>query len=193
MELKNLVLNNRTYRRFDQAKAINVEALSNLVDLARRASSAGNKQSLRYLVSTSPEMNSRIFPTLAWAGALRDWPGPEEGERPTGYIIVAADMESWWEWSSVDVGIAAQTILLGAVDQGLGGCMIGFFKKKELTEIVALPDGLELQLVIALGKPVEEVVLEEASLGDSLAYYRSTDQVHHVPKLRLGDVLIRTW
>jgi nitroreductase len=193
MELKKLVLNNRTYRRFDQTVALSVETLSNLVDLARQAGCSGNKQSLRYLISTSPEMNARIFSTLAWAGALRDWPGPEEGERPTGYIMIAADQDSWWDWGTVDVGIVAQTILLAAVDQGLGGCMIGSFKKKELSEIVALPEGLEMKLVIALGKPVEEVVLEEASLGDSLAYYRSTDRVHHVPKLKLRDVLVQTW
>ena len=193
MDLKSLVQKNRSYRRFEQNTPVSLETLTELVDLARLTGSAGNKQPLRYLVSTAPDLNEKIFPTLAWAGAIPEWPGPEAGERPAAYIVIAGDKNSWWEWSTVDLGIVAQTILLGAVDRGLGGCMIGVFKRKILADILELPEGLELHLVIALGKPVEEVVLEEVNPGDPLAYYRTLDQVHHVPKLKLPAVLVKTW
>lgn len=193
MDLNDLVKKTRSYRRFEQNTPLAVETLTKLVDMARLTGSAGNKQPLRYMISTDPAMNERIFPTLAWAGALPDWPGPDEGERPTAYIIIAGETNSWWDWSMVDLGIVAQTILLGAATDGLGGCMIGVFKRKELAEVLTLPADHELRLVLALGKPVEEVVLEEVGAGSPLAYYRTPDRVHHVPKLRLEDIVLRRW
>lgn len=193
MNLRDLILKTRSYRRFEEQTPIPIETLTELVDTARLTGSAGNKQPLRYLISTDPKMNERIFPTLAWAGALPDWPGPGEGERPTAYVVIAGDRNSWWDWSMVDLGVVAQTMLLGAAVHGLGGCMIGSFKRTELAEVLDLPESLELRLVLALGKPVEEVVLEEVTPGTSLAYYRTPDRVHHVPKLRLEDVIHKRW
>jgi nitroreductase len=190
MEFKKIVEKNRSYRRFDQNRGLDKTTLLEFVDLARQTPSAGNKQLLRYVVSCSPETNSRIFETLGWAASLPDWPGPEEGERPTGYIVIVTDGDSW-DWARVDLGIAAQTILLGAAARGLGGCMIGTVRKEQLKEILELEESLKIQLVIALGKPVEEVVLEEVSEGGSTTYYRSGDRVHHVPKRKLTDLVIR--
>jgi hypothetical protein len=147
---------------------------------------------LRYLLSCSPETNGRIFKTLGWAASLPDWPGPGEGERPSGYIVVVTAVDSW-DWVRVDLGIAAQTILLGAAARGLGGCMLGNVRKERLTEILELEEGLAIALVIALGKPVEEVVLEEVGEGESLTYYRTEDRIHHVPKRKLTDLVIRIY
>jgi nitroreductase len=191
VNFKELVLKNRSYRRFDQQATVLREALLDLVDLARQCGSAGNKQPLRYIVSCSEEMNRRIFPHLTWAAALKEWPGPEEGERPAAYIVIVAE-KTIWNWASVDLGIAAQTILLGATEVGLGGCSIGVVNKEELTDLFKLPEELEIRVVIALGKPVETVVLEDAVADESTVYYRTDDQVHHVPKLRLEDVVIAT-
>lgn len=193
MDLKEIVLNNRSYRRFDQSASVSVDTLTNLVDMARQTPSAGNKQALRYLISADTETNARIFATLAWAGALPDWPGPEEGERPPSYIAIAIETAASWEWTLADVGIAAQTILLGAVGEGLGGCMIGSFKKNELSKVLEVPEGLDLRLVIPLGKPVETVTLEPAEPGTPLAYYRTPDRVHHVPKRKLSDILVQVY
>lgn len=193
MNLENLVKKTRSYRRFDQSVPVSEEMLVGLIDMARLTGSAGNKQPLRYMVSTDQKMNSRIFPNLAWAGALPDWPGPDEGERPAAYIVIASEKESWWEWSTVDLGVVAQTILLGASVHDLGGCMIGVFKRKELGQVLELPADHDLRLVIALGRPVEEVVLEEVPRGSSLTYYRTNDRVHHVPKLTLEEVILKRW
>jgi nitroreductase len=192
MDFKKIVEKNRSYRRFDQNRGLDKTTLLELVDLARQTPSAGNRQLLRYVLSCSPEINSRIFETLGWAASLPDWPGPEEGERPTGYIVVVTDVDSW-DWVRVDLGIAAQTILLAAAARGLGGCMFGTMRKEQLREILKLGERLRIELVIALGKPVEEVVLEEVAEGESITYYRSADRVHHVPKRKLTDLVIRVY
>ena len=160
------------------------------MDLARKIPSAGNRQLLRYVLCCSPEVTSKIFETLGWAGSLPDWPGPEAGERPTAYIVIVTDQFSW-DWIRVDLGIAAQTVLLGAVAKGLGGCMLGNVRKETLRQVIGLNEGLEILLVIALGKPIEEVVLEDVSEGEATTYYRSDDKVHHVPKRRLEDLVLR--
>jgi nitroreductase len=190
VEFKEIVERNRSYRRFDQSHHLSRETLEELVDLARITPSAGNLQLLRYVVSCSTEVNGRIFETLGWAASLPDWPGPEEGERPSGYVVIVSERDAW-DWIRVDLGIAAQTILLGAAARGLGGCMLGNVRKEQLKRILELKENMEIQLVIALGRPVEEVVLEEADTGESITYYRTEDRVHHVPKRKLTDLAIR--
>jgi nitroreductase len=189
MDFMEIVEKNRSYRRFDQIYRLNREILMELADLARKTPSAGNRQLMRYVLSCSPAVNSRIFETLGWAASLPDWPGPEEGERPSGYIVIVTDRDSW-DWARVDLGIAAQTIVLGAAARGLGGCMLGNVRKEQLREILGLGEGLAIQLVIALGKPVEEVVLEDVGEAASTTYYRTDDRVHHVPKRKLEDLVI---
>jgi nitroreductase len=192
VEFKKIVEKNRSYRRFDQKRRLDKSELLELVSLAGKTPSAGNRQLLRYVMSCSPEMNSRIFETLGWAASLPDWPGPEEGERPAGYIVIVTRKDSW-DWVRIDLGIAAQTILLGAVAHGLGGCMLGNLRKEQLKEILGLEEDMVVQLVIALGKPVEEVVLEEAGRDESLTYYRTADRVHHVPKLKIDDLVLKVF
>jgi len=192
VEFKEIVVKNRSYRRFDQSHSLTQEMLLKLVDLARSTPSAGNRQLLRYVISRSPEINGKVFDTLGWAASLPDWPGPEEGERPTGYIVIVTDRSSW-DWVRVDLGISAQTILLGAAAEGLGGCMLGNVRKEQLKQVLGLGDDLEIVLVIALGKPVEEVVLEDVGSEESLTYYRTEDRVHHVPKRRVKDLILQVY
>ncbi len=191
MEFKELVLKTRSYRRFDGTVSIDEETLSQLVDLARCTPSGGNRQPLKYVTSCSAEWNVKIFQTLSWAGSLPDWPGPVESERPTGYIVILTDTKIR-DTADSDIGIAAQTILLGAVARGLGGCMFGSIKRTELAGMLQLPEHLKISLIVALGKPVEAVVLEQADPGDSLAYYRDADQKHHVPKRKLDEILLKS-
>ena len=191
MEFKELVRKTRSYRRFDGTAPIEKETLSGLVDLARCTPSGSNRQPLKYVTSCSAEWNAKIFQTLSWAGGLPDWPGPDESERPTGYVVILTDTKIR-ESADSDLGIAAQTILLGAVAQGLGGCMFGSIKRSALAAALEIPEHLEISLVVALGKPVETVVLEEAESGASLTYYRDADQKHHVPKRKLDEILVKS-
>lgn len=187
--LKDLIHKNRSYRRFQENVSIESETLKELIELARLSPSAANRQPLKYLLSCEPHTNALIFPHLAWAGYLRDWPGPAEGERPSAYIVVLADTEISAD-VGCDHGIAAQSILLGAVEKGLGGCMIGALRKQELRDALNIPKRYDILLVIALGVPQETVVLEAISPEGDVKYWRDADDVHHVPKRALSDLLI---
>ena len=187
--LKDLVLANRSYRRFKQDEAISIETLKELVDLARCSASATNRQPLKYILSNTPEKNAKIFETVGWAGLLRDWPGPSEGERPSAYIVVLLDTEIAKD-AGCDHGIAAQSILLGAAEKGLGGCMLGSAKKDNLRKNLNIPAKYDIALVVALGKPGEKVVLETLEPGANFAYWRDAQSVHHVPKRKLDDIII---
>jgi nitroreductase len=187
--LEELVRKNRSYRRFRQDVPVDVKTLRGLVDLARLSASARNLQVLRYMISGDPATNAQIFATLAWAGYLPDWPGPVEGERPAAYIVVLGD-PSAGPYLAVDSGLAIQNILLGAVEQGLGGCIIGSVQRKKLSEILNVPDPYEIQFVLALGEPVETVVVDEIGPGGDVKYWRDAQAVHHVPKRRLNDLIL---
>lgn len=186
--LRDLILKNRSYRRFFQDVKIERTVLAELVDLARLSPSARNAQSLKYFLSTDADTNAKIFPTLSWAGYLTDWDGPVEGERPSAYIVVLNDTTISANFLCDD-GIATQSILLGAVEKGLGGCIVASVKRRELQEILNLPSQFNIVHVIALGQPKEEVVIEPIQ-GNDVKYWRDRDQKHHVPKRALTDIII---
>ena len=188
MDFKELVLATRSFRRFDETDRIGRENLIKLVDMARLSPSATNRQPLKYLVYDSVEDCNSIFPATAWAGFLKEWPGPEPGERPSGYIIMLIDSELKDHFGA-DHGIAAQNVMLGAVSMGYGGCMIGSIKKELLRQQLSIPDRYEITLVLALGRPVEKVVIDDIREGD-FKYWREDDGTHHVPKRKLNEVLL---
>ncbi|HEX2866037.1 MAG TPA: nitroreductase family protein [Ignavibacteriales bacterium] len=187
--LRDLILKNRTYRRFFEDEPVSRQTLTELVDLARMSASSSNLQPLKYILSCDTRKNAEIFQCLAWAGYLKDWPGPSEGERPSAYIVMLGDTSISRNFGS-DQGISAQSILLGATERGLGGCIIASVQKQKLREILNLSEGLEILLVIALGKPKENVVLEDLPPSGDVRYWRSEDGTHHVPKRSLGEIII---
>jgi len=186
---KDLVLANRSYRRFVESEAISESVLRELVDLARCTPSAANLQPLRYVLSCTPERNELVFATLSWAGYLPEWPGPVDGERPSAYIVIATDTEISKN-PGCDQGIAAQTICLGAAEKGYGCCMFGSIDRDALRRNLAIPERYQILLVIAIGRPVEKVVLEDIGPDRSIRYYRDEAQVHHVPKRSLDDIIL---
>ena len=188
MPFKDLIKRCRSYRRFYEDHKIDEEVLKELVELACLSASSANLQPLKYILSFKPSRNNLIFPALAWAGYLKDWHGPEEGERPSAYIIILGDtaISKSFEY---DCGIAAQSILLGAVEEGLGGCMLSAIKKDSLRKNLRIPEQYEILLVVALGKPKEKVVIEKSKQGN-IKYFRDEDNTHHVPKRPLDEVII---
>jgi nitroreductase len=187
--IKDLIEKNRSYRRFHQEFAIEHETLRELVDLARLSASAANLQPLRYILSCDPKKNALIFPQLAWARYLKDWTGPSEGERPSAYIVILRDKEVTPSWDC-DYGIAAQSILLGATERGLGGCMIGSINKEELRKVLEIPSRYEILLVVALGKPRETVVIDTIGPAEDTKYWRDSKGTHHVPKRSIDDIIV---
>lgn len=188
--LKDLVTKCRTYRRFYEEETISTETLRELVDLARLTASTANSQALKFKICNTPEENEKVFKTLGWAGALPDWDGPKEGERPSAYVVILCDL-SLGKNKLHDDGIAAQTIMLGAVEKGYGGCMLGNVQRSRLAESLGIDTTCcSIDLVLALGKPKEEVVIVPVKEDGDICYYRNENMVHYVPKRALDDILV---
>jgi nitroreductase len=189
--MKDIIAKTRTFRKFKSSAAISRKTLEELIELGRLGGSARNCQPWQYLLVTEERDCSAIFPYLGWAGYLSDWKGPDENERPTAYILCYLNTQ-WLKGSHqeahFDLGIATQNMLLGATSLGLGGCRIGAFNPN-LAQLYDMPKHLELHLVLALGVPAEEVVIEECS-GDEIKYWRDDELVHHVPKRALKDIIL---
>jgi nitroreductase len=187
--LKDLVRNNRSTRRFHQEVVIEIHTLRALVELARLSPSAGNRQPLKFVLSCTPATNDLVFEYLTWAVYLKDWGGPAEGERPSGYIVILGD-KTIADTFGYDAGIAAQSILLGAVEKGLGGCIIAFVNRDKLRAALELPEHLEILLVLALGKPAEKIIIEPLGADGKFEYWRDGEGVHHVPKRSLDELIL---
>ncbi len=185
--VRQLVLRNRSYRRFDESQKISKQTLRDLVDLARLSASAANLQNLRFWLVDHP--NDGVFGCLRWANYLKDWEGPLQGERPSAYIIILGPCK-FTKFTSYDVGIACQSMLLGATEIGLGGCMIASVDKDKLHKLQNIPPDWEIMLVLALGVPSEEVVIDTIGVGENIEYYRDEKGRHHVPKRDLDTLIL---
>ena len=187
--ISDLVKANRSCRRFYEDQPVDLKTLEALVDLARLSASGANLQPLKYILTCEPAMNAQIFSCLAWAAYLKDWPGPEQGERPAGYIVILGDTTISKDFG-VDHGIAGQSMLLGAREKGLAGCLLGSINRKTLREILNIESHLKILLVLAVGKPKEEVVIETVGPDGNIRYWRDAGAVHHVPKRPLPEIIV---
>ena len=190
--IKDLVRKNRSYRGYDESRKITEDELKELVDTARVAGSAANLQPLKYRLVCSDAEVAKLNGITRWGKMLKDIELPHKGKYPTAYIVICVDTDITKapENANTDIGIAAQTILLAAVEQGLGGCMIGNYEKAQAAEALALPERYVPQLIVAIGKPDETVVLTDTGEDGSVKYYRDANDVHYVPKRRLEDILL---
>jgi len=187
--LSELIKKCRSYRRFYQDVPISDTDLLEMIENARLSASARNFQSLRYILSNTGEKNDFIFSNLAWAGYLKYWKGPEEGERPSAYIILLNDTQITNNYFC-DHGIATQSILLTAVEKGYGGCLVASINREKLRDDLSIPERYEIVHVLALGKPKETVVIDPVGPTGDIRYWRDADQVHHVPKRSLKDIVL---
>lgn len=187
MEFMKLIQSARSVRRFKQTP-IERETLLELADCVRYSPSGANQQKLKVMIVNDSATAGKIFPAIKWAGALTDWDGPDEGQRPMAYMILLLDMNISHS-PGIDHGIAAQSIVLGARSMNLGACIIGAFNKSKLINSIQIPEDLEPLLIIALGEQDEEIVIDDFKDGESLSYYRDDQDVHHVPKRTLENIL----
>lgn len=191
MTIHDLVIRTRTVRRFQEDRPVEKTTLEELVELARFGGSARNSQPLRYMLVTEKEKRERIFPHLGWAGYLSNWKGPAAGERPTAYILclLVKDRCVGPEYEAqFDLGISTQSMLLGAAEKGISGCRIASISQK-LSDDLAIDDDHKLLLVLALGYPAEEVILEVMQDDKDVRYWRDEQNRHHVPKRSLRDII----
>lgn len=190
--LRQLMMSDRTVRRFQEDRKVSVETLEKLVELTRYCPSGRNAQPLRYFVIISEEIREKVYPLLKWAGYFQDWDGPEKGERPAAYLIQCLDPH-YGKDCLCDDGLQLEAITLGMRTLGLGGCIIKAFNAPKLAEILSLDDRYTPRYVLALGYPAEEVKIEDMPLDDDadFKYFRTPDGVHHVPKRPLEQLIIK--
>ena len=190
--LKELVLKNRSYRGFDESFHFTREDLLAYVDIARLCPSGANLQGLKYYIVYDRNEVEKLLPYTHYAAALPELHLPREGSHPTGYIVICQDLRITDNMGRLqkDIGIVAQTMLLYAAEQGLGGLMIGNFELGNVKKVCQLPDYLTPVLLIALGKPNEKIVIVDVGADGNTAYYRDANDVHYVPKRKLSDLVI---
>jgi len=189
--IKELAKKSRSYRGYDQSREITREELLELVDCARYAPSSVNCQPFKYMLINTRDVLEKIQPLTGWAGALPNMKLPHPGKCPKAFILICqetnwdADLNRYLR----DVGIVAQTMLLAATEHGLGGIMIGNFSPKRIADTLNLPEHIVPMLLVAVGKPDEQIVLTEVEDGESVKYYRDENDVHYVPKRKLADIV----
>ena len=188
--IKDLAKKNRSYRRFYNDKKITMNQLTDIIETVRFAPCGGNNQLLRFMPVCNDADNEKLFKSLRWAGYLPEWDGPVKEEQPTAYIgvLTKAENANATNW---DEGIAVQTMLLAAVEQGFGGCILANIDRAAIAEDFGIEEGLSIKLVVALGVPKEEVVIEDISYGTDIKYYRDEKQIHHVPKYELEELIYK--
>lgn len=185
---KELLKSNRSYRRFDESARISDEEMREIVGLVRYCASGRNLQPLKYRLVTEPAECAALFEWLGWAGYLSDWDGPEPGERPAAYVVQCLDLNLTTSLLCDD-GLQLEALTLGALTKGYGNCIIKSFNKERVSEVLGLGENLEPRYVVALGRPVEEVVIEDMRDGD-IKYWRDEHQIHHVPKRKVEEILL---
>ena len=190
MTVSELILKNRSTRAFDESRPITKETMEELIRLAAKSPSGMNRQPIRYRVLSEKSDLEKMLANCRFGGLL-GIKLPPEGQKPTGFILMFTDKEakSPDTLAQKDIGIAAEAILLGAVEKGYAGCMLGSFNPQKLLADFGISDRFIPQLAIALGKGTETFRLTEAENGN-LSYYRDEMGVHVVPKLPDSQLFI---
>ena len=189
--IRDLVEKSRSYRIFDESYKLSKQDLVALIEITRFSPCGKNGQYLRFIPIYKEEILKEIYPYLSWAAYLKDWDGPTEGERPTGIILVVSKEGSLTDpILACDIGIASQSIMLGAVEKNLGGCMIRALNRKKIMEILNLSDDYIVHIALAIGKPDQKVTIEDINECDDIKYWMDKDKNHHVPKIILDDLII---
>jgi nitroreductase len=186
MDIMDLIKSRRSIRRFSQEK-LDRNFLTQLIEAARCAPSYANEQSLEYIVVDEPNICEELFKTLTWAWHVRPKRKPAPNQRPPAYIVVLIDSEIKKE-AIVDAAAAIENILLAAWNKGVGSCWLSALVKEKIYQILKLDEKYDIDSVIALGKPAEAPIMEDAA-GDETRYYLDKDDVLHVPKRPLNKIL----
>ena len=183
--LDTLLKRNRSYRGYDKSRKVTLEELRQIVAVTTLVGSGKNLQRLRYRLVTGKDA-AKVLPNIVLGAALPEDHLPKPGTEPEAFIVACCTGEED-KVVDIDLGIAAQSMLLKATEMGLGGIFILNFRAEAIREALSLPS--RPIAVIAIGKGAEDIYLIPVHAGASLDYYRK-DGVHFVPKLTLDDILI---
>ncbi len=189
MEIYNTIKSRRTIRKFKQ-KPVKLSVLKRLVNAGRLAPSAGNLQPLEYIITADETVNDKIFPHVMWARYIAPEGNPKEDERPTAYIIILINKENLLvPFYKYDIGASAENITLAALAEGIGCCWIGSFNRKKIKNILKITDQYGLDLILALGYPLENPEYYDIEKDKSIKYNKDNSGRLHVPKKKLDDII----
>lgn len=184
--LDTLLLKNRSYRAYDSQYKVHQIQLDAMIAVNTRIASGMNAQRLRFRCVTDEAESAKVLGLIRMGAALKELSLPLPGTEPQAFIVVCSSVGEN-QTVLIDLGISLQSMLLKAVEMGLGGLIVRNFDHKALQQALDLP--LEPIAVLAVGKPAEKVELVEVHRGDSLDYYRR-DGVHFVPKIAPSELKI---
>ncbi len=189
--IRDLAIRNRSYRAYDRSRRISREELVELVDTSRYVASSVNDQPLKYYIACEEEDVKKVQALTLWAKGLPELNLPFPGTEPVAFVVICIDQSIVVGGRTYlrDIGAVAQTMLLSAVEKGLGGCMIGNIRKQSLKDLFNMPENLEPNLVVAFGKPDEKIVITDVKDGNT-HYYRDKEGTHYVPKRSLEEILL---
>lgn len=185
MHIFEIIKTRRSIRRFSQEK-LDRNFLIELVDAARCAPAKANIQPLEYIIVDDANVCHKVFETLSWAGHVRPKRNPQQGQTPTAYIVVLVNTDITTD-AAYDAAAAIENILLAAWDNGIGSCWLGAIDKLKILEVLDIDEKYQIDSVIALGKPAETPVMEDAR--ENTKYYLDEKDVLHVPKRPLKKIL----
>ena len=120
------------------------EKLERILEAARLAPSAENRQPWYFIVVTNPEKRKRIAKSGRFAGFLEESPV---------VIVGCGDRKASPKWHVVDVAIAMQNMVLAATAEGLGTCWIGSFNEGLVRRLLKIPERLKVVALLAVGYP----------------------------------------
>ena len=188
MDVYEAITTRRTIRRFKQ-DPIDAAVLEKIVNAARLAPSGSNSQPLEFVLVTDPGVRKAVFDQTAWGGRVRPRRNPQPGQEPTAWVVVLVNSQRGPDTAPHDAAAAIENMLLTATAEGIGTCWIASVQKDDLAKALNIPDHCRIDSVVAFGYPDESPVLEETD--EDIAYYLDDNDVLHVPKRKLKDVLHR--
>ena len=186
MDMIDVIRTRRTVRFFKQ-DTIEVSVLRELVECGRCAPSGANRQPLEYIIVNDKSVADKLFESLAWAGYVQPKRNPPVGKRPVAYIMVLINRDISTK-GGVDAAAAIENILLAGWSKGIGSCWMGAIDRDAIGKLLSVPENFAIDSVVSLGFPDEVPVMEDCK-GDSVEYYLDENDVLHVPKRRLEDIL----
>ncbi len=157
-ELVNKRQSNRAYSN----KPVEENKIIQCVEAARMAPSACNSQPWKFIIVDNPELKNKLAQTTS----NRLLPLNHFTNQAPVHIVIINEGSNFTatlgnkiknrNFSLIDIGIAAEHFCLQAEELGLGTCMIGWFKEKELKSLLNIPEKKRPELVITIGYPADE-------------------------------------
>jgi len=182
MKVYDLILKRRTIRKFKDKKIL-FSLLKKCVNAARFSASGSNLQALEYVVVNDDKILDEVYSCLGWAGYTPEFDNTKQ--KPKAYVIILVN-KNIRENADKDVGIAAENILLTALEKGIASCIVGSINREKLRKILKIPNSREISLVIALGYAAEKS--KAVDFKNNVEYYYEGKELR-VPKRKLKNIL----